>query len=539
MMLCSTLVQSGAYLGSSLIPDGVTFPKGYTGTEAVVTLDVCIVPGSPNAELMQPSLKNSIAIWNERRSTSANLRESNLATGLFDFESTALHELGHCIGLGHPNVGFGGGDGNEEFTQSTPGADGIPSFNQGSDGIAGTADDIRGDDINTHYFHKSTNNPFSEPVTIDSSSYSNDVSQLPVGDMFAANASRTASNLARYSTPFTEAAMQQGAFEAEVQRTLSHDDVSTLRYAMSGLDGIQGSADDYRIVLRDGGISSSSDCDIDISMDAAMTSFAACNLVPAYSGGNITIQSSSVFFNQNVNWYYNNSPPCLETTVLPQDTWLMFSSPCQIGISTSAALADVFGDDLPGNRYNIDWVVYEYEYTSDGANGYKGNYKKLEYTDSLRNGVGYWIYNKASSASLSIQGEYSAQIDSVIRVDSSSVKTEGWNLVGQPFRFPVVWADTKVISADGTVMSLSEADPAVEQGDASGVGATSCTKATGPMPSCIMASVGYVYDGAAEVYDEVNLQSGTVAPFSAVWVYAGQQENKIRFTMPVQERVTP
>lgn len=538
-MLSASTVQSGAYLGSSLIPNGVTFPKGYTGTESTVTLDVCIVPGSPNAQLMQSSLKNSIAVWNERRSTSANLRESNLASGLFDFESTALHELGHCIGLGHPNVGFGGGDGNEEFTQSTRGADGIPNFNKGIDGVAGTADDIRGDDINTHYFHTSTNNPFSELVTIDSSSYSNDVTQLPMGDMFAANASRAASNLPRYRTPFTEAAMQQGAFEAEVQRTLSHDDVSTLRYAMSGLDGIQGSADDYRIVLRDGGISSSTACDIDISMNAAMTGFAACNAVPTFMGDNIGIQSSSVFFNPNVNWYYNNSPPCSETTVLPKDTWVMFSTPCQIGVSTSAKLADVLGDDLPGNRYDIDWVVFEYEYTSDGASGYKGSYRKLAYTDSLRNGVGYWLYNDLSSASIDIQGEYSSQIDSVIYVDSTRVKTEGWNLVGQPFRFPVVWADAKAISADGSVFSLSEADPAVEQGDVPIIGSTACTHATGPMPSCMMASVGYVYDGVVGVYDEVNLQSGTVAPFSAVWVYAGQKDTKIRFTMPVQERVTP
>ena len=43
--------------------------------------------------------------------------------------------------------------------------------------------------------------------------------------------------------------MQQGMFSDEVQTELTPDDTETLAFAMSGLDEVAGTADDYSIKL--------------------------------------------------------------------------------------------------------------------------------------------------------------------------------------------------------------------------------------------------------------------------------------------------
>lgn len=531
--------NAGSFIGSSLIPEGVTFPKGYTGSQSVVTVDVCIVPGSPNAELMEPAIQNSVAVWNNRVSSSANLRSTQLAAGLYDFESLALHEIGHCIGLGHPNLGFGAGGGNENFTQSMSGADGVLSLQAGVDGIAGTADDNREDDRNTHYFHSKSNNPFFEPEIIDATTYSNDVASLPVGDLFSSNASRDASVLPRYSTPFSEAVMQQGAFESEVQRTLAHDDVSTLRYAMSGLDKRQGTADDYDVVMNYAGISASEECGISVAMDASKTGFAVCNVIPKFMGTDLGIADAKVFFNPNINWYYNNEPPCSQTITLPEGAWVTFSPPCNMGVSSPASLLDLFGDDLDASQYKVEWIVYEYVYTAQADGRYLSGYETVELTDQLHNGRGYWILNINGPVVINIQGEYSSQLDTRVYIDSARSAALGWNFIGQPFRFPVVWADTSVIDLDGRVLSLLEADP-VHSDDAQSMElVTACNHPSGPLDGCTVAQQAFSYNSELSSYELLDMQSGVIASGTAVWVYAAKTNASVRFTMPELERSTP
>ena len=110
-------------------------------------------------------------------------------------------------------------DANTDFTASTPGADLTYGFNSGADGVIGSADDVRGDDVNVFYFNPANNNPISLSKTVDASNYSRDVAALPVGDLFAANPDRTVATLDRYKSPFSESAMQQLTFNDEVQRT--------------------------------------------------------------------------------------------------------------------------------------------------------------------------------------------------------------------------------------------------------------------------------------------------------------------------------
>ena len=106
--------------------------------------------------------------------------------------------------------------------------------------------------------------------TVDASTYSRDLADLPVGDLFAANADRDVT--AALGFPDTEAVMQQGQFIDEDQRALNHDDVATLRLGMAGLDETAGTADDYTLTLTYAGMTTA--CDIVLDFDNSQTSVA-------------------------------------------------------------------------------------------------------------------------------------------------------------------------------------------------------------------------------------------------------------------------
>ena len=166
-----------------------------------------------------------------------------------DYESVALHELGHCVGLAHPNLGaqgnLSGADTN--YTNSTAGPDGAFSLNAGTDGLIGSSDDMRGDDENLHWFDIGSNDPFFIQSIVDSTTFSRDLIDLPQNHNFASNADRDIGNLLGYAN--TEAVMQQLTFAGESQRTLVADDVHTLSLAASGLDRLEGTSDDYTCIL--------------------------------------------------------------------------------------------------------------------------------------------------------------------------------------------------------------------------------------------------------------------------------------------------
>src|SRR5690348_15849078 len=80
--------------------NAVSHPTGYTGAGGVLTVTVCVDPSSPNASSIEAPIQHASATWNGLVPTSPNLifgGSTNIPANEYDFESAALHEMGHCI----------------------------------------------------------------------------------------------------------------------------------------------------------------------------------------------------------------------------------------------------------------------------------------------------------------------------------------------------------------------------------------------------------------------------------------------------------
>ncbi|SEQ79446.1 hypothetical protein SAMN05421690_1001177 [Nitrosomonas sp. Nm51] len=285
--------------------DVITHPAGYTGAGGELVVTVGITPLSPHAGEMEIPVKNAINTWNQLVPTINNIQidDNIVPRRMFDFESVALHELGHCIGLAHPNLATESGlDGeNKNYTNAVRGANNIFDLGRGADGIIGSGDDMRGDDINLHWFNKENNNPFLLPEIIDQTTYSRALDDLPPGHHFAANGDRLVSLLLGFEN--TETVMQQGITSGEARRTLAADDVATLRLAMSGLDRLQGTSDDYTLTLQY--VGKTDNADIVLSFDDR-AAFAACRITGFFlDGKHVAIQEGRISFNTGFAWFFN------------------------------------------------------------------------------------------------------------------------------------------------------------------------------------------------------------------------------------------
>ncbi len=134
----------------------ITHPAGYTGGDNQhLEISVCINPNSEITSELEIPVQNAITIWNELQPTLGNVIQPNpeLDFNAFDVESVILHEIGHCIGLAHPNLG------SESLLPATEVrhfAKALPEFptqpdpidrynlDAGDDNVIGTRDDQRG-----------------------------------------------------------------------------------------------------------------------------------------------------------------------------------------------------------------------------------------------------------------------------------------------------------------------------------------------------------------------------------------------------------
>jgi hypothetical protein len=321
--------RAGAFIfAGESNPGLIAHPSGYTGSGGEVTVSVCIDPGYPYAAESEISVRNLVTTFNALVPVTGNLLlggSNNIPAGQIDVESTLVHEVGHCIGLAHPNLATESGlnDPERNFTKAANGVDNVYGLDAGGDGVIGSSDDLRGDDVNLHWFRIANNNPFTIAPLVDVTTYSRALADLPVEHTFAANGDRSVSTL--LGAAGTEAVMQQGAYVDEDQRQLTHDDVATLRLAMSGLDETAGTGDDYTLTLTYAGLTNA--CDIVIAFNDG-TSFAACSVGGTYlSGTHARVTTASISVHTGYVWFFNDEllgtatpTPMATPTVTPTGT---------------------------------------------------------------------------------------------------------------------------------------------------------------------------------------------------------------------------
>lgn len=304
LLLIASPLCGGAFVfaGESHGIDVITHIYGYAGGGGHYQVKVCIDPASPNSSAMVVPVQNIVDTFNRLSSIPENISWG--ASGV-DFESVALHEVGHCIGLAHPNLGSQGQAISSEYTNTTDGLDNIYNALSDADGAAGSRDDVRGDDTNLHWFRRIDNDPFALGRRFDITTYALALTDLPTGHTFAANAGRDVASALGYSN--TEAVMQQGTYASEYQRGLGADDEATLRLAMSGRDELQGTADDYTFELVYGGLTSGGSCNVTLEFDNSKTGFAVCSLSgTSFSSGHWRLLSGNAYFNTGYLWEFGS-----------------------------------------------------------------------------------------------------------------------------------------------------------------------------------------------------------------------------------------
>ncbi len=367
-LILSALVASATLLptvthGGSFIFAGETNPDQRLHTRSfagqggdLVPTRVCIDTqvNSAMAIAAEPGVIKVINTMNRFRSLPAhnfaNTPETDVPVGMIDVETVILHEFLHVSGLTHPNHADESGlpGAQSEGTKSTDGVNNVWNQDAGADGLHGSSDDLRGDDVNLHWYQRGVNNPAIVPGIVDDSTMGRTLNFLPGGHLFAANAD--VSVMAALGFPNSESALQQGLRPDEVQRHLHSDDVTTMRFARAGIDGVQGTNDDYRPSMRYVGRfvnPQGEGCQVAVRFDttAALATttiggFRLSDSAPNHWG----TYFSRIKFNPLVNWYFTSG----QNTVVNISADTPDPSVQLAPITVNVTVTKAAGNSIPG-----------------------------------------------------------------------------------------------------------------------------------------------------------------------------------------------
>jgi len=203
---------------------------------------------------------------------------------------------------------------------------------------------------------------------------------------------------------------------------------------------------------------------------------------------------------------------CTASRRLQQNQWYMFSLPCDVQLSKKGSVAEVLADDLGVNGLDQTWAIFEMQES--------GEYARLELDSQLKVGTGYWLLTTEVDKTIEVSGEYAIEVDVALRADAT---VGAWSMIGNPFQSPVAWRDTSVVDrSNGQVKNISAASQDV----------ASCAS-TPIASSCEVSRQAYKWneDGAYEILD---MQSGVLNAFEAVWVFAGKNNLRARVLKPAE-----
>ena len=296
-------------------PDRVAHQNYYGAGGELAPMRVCI-DNSVNPALAaaaEPAVRNVVATYNRFRSLADNTYAEGAATSVppeqVDFESVLLHEFMHANGLDHPNQAnnpAGAGSYNYDDSRSADGANNVLDHLGNADGIPGSADDQRGDDVNLLWYARDSNDPAVLPAVVDTTTMARTLDHLPPGQHFAANANSAV--MAALGHANSEAAAVQGYVQGQVGRHLHNDDLAMLRLARAGVDGLAGTADDYRSSAMFAGFYNNpqgGECSMVVRFNDEV-SFAGTlvGLTPLAPNHWRLIYPTRMRFNPAVNWYF-------------------------------------------------------------------------------------------------------------------------------------------------------------------------------------------------------------------------------------------
>ena len=196
-------------------------------------------------------------------------------------------------------------------------------------------------------------------------------------------------------------------------------------------------------------------------------------------GRDISVSDARLMVNGNTNnqayaYYF----PCGQGGTLEAMKWTMIGLQCDVD---GAPISEIFSDL---GTYDDNWVVYEQNGTD--YKGHQAAYAKLDPTDTMKLGVGYWIISDTNAtwqindtiSTASTVGSTPSEVDPLARDDIGAVHGINLNdiisekttptsnikiMLSNPYPYEISWGNV-LLSSNGTSGFLSENPSFFEEG---------------------------------------------------------------------------